>query len=82
MVWKPHESESVTKDFLVCCLSVWEAGTEFPYVITERPAEVAIGMIDARRHGTTIDLGYVLARSHWGKGFMPAAVSELSKGVL
>ena len=82
MVWKPHESESITKDFLVWCASVWEAGTELPYVITERPADVAIGMIDARRHGTTIDMGYVFARTHWGKGFMPEAISELSKVAL
>ena len=82
MIWKPHESESVTKEFLVSCAAVWDKGTAFPYVITERSAEVAIGMIDARRHGTTIDMGYVLARAHWGKGFMPEAVSELSRVVL
>ena len=82
VVWKPHESELVTKDFLVWCASAWETGATFPYVITERHSDSAIGMIVARIQGTTVDLGYVLARAHWGKEFMPEAISKLTQAVI
>jgi RimJ/RimL family protein N-acetyltransferase len=39
-------------------------------------------MIEARLHPSTVDLGYVLAREHWGKGLMAEAVSDLGKAAL
>lgn len=57
-------------------------GDRLPYVITELHSEVAIGMLEARMHGTTIDIGYVLAPSHWGKGFMPEAINLLTDTAL
>ena len=35
-------------------------------------------MLEARMQGTTVDIGYVLAPSHWGKGFMPEAIQALT----
>ena len=35
-------------------------------------------MLEARVQGATVDIGYVLARSHWGKGFMPEAIQALA----
>jgi len=36
-------------------------------------------MIDVRPHAHRADFGYVLARAHWGKGFMPEAISAVVK---
>ena len=35
-------------------------------------------MIEARNLGTTIDIGYVLAKTHWSRGFMTEALGALT----
>jgi [ribosomal protein S5]-alanine N-acetyltransferase len=82
MIWQPHASESVTQEFIASCGDAWMVGNRLPYVITEIGSNVAIGMLEARMQGTTVDIGYVLARSHWGKGFMPEAIRALTEAAL
>ena len=77
LLWRPHTSENTVREFVGICIAGWESGAKFPYVITEAPSSTAIGMIEARAKGFTVDLGYVLARSHWGKGYMPEAIAAL-----
>ena len=80
--WKPHTSEATVREFLETCVTAWRNGAPFPYVITEAGSSSAIGIIEARPQGHTVDLGYALARAHWGKGFMPEAIAALAGGAL
>ena len=78
MSWRPHDSEVQTADFLRCCLKDWASGANYPFVIesaseTGRP----IGMIDLRPRSEGAQFGYVLARAHWGKGYMSDALASL-----
>lgn len=82
MVWKPHSSEAETRTFIASCVAAWEEGYRLAYVITETGSSSAIGMIEARINGYTVDLGYVLARAHWGKGYMPEAIAALAATAL
>jgi ribosomal-protein-alanine N-acetyltransferase len=82
MTWTPHASQAATEGFMEWCVNAWTTGSCLPYVITEHGDDVAIGTIDARMLGTTIEIGYVLARQHWGKGFMPEAITALSSRAL
>jgi ribosomal-protein-alanine N-acetyltransferase len=82
MIWKPHPSESVTRDFINSCIEARKSGNRWPYVITIHGSDAAIGMIDAGAKGTTAIIGYVLSRTHWGKGFMPEAIESLTKCML
>lgn len=82
MVWRPHASESATREFIAVCMQEWTAGNRLPYVIVERGANVPIGMIEARLLGTTVEIGYVLAKAHWGKGLMPEIITALTATVL
>jgi RimJ/RimL family protein N-acetyltransferase len=82
MVWKPHSSETETRAFIASCIAAWDEGSRLAYVITEAGSSSAIGMLDARLHAFTVDLGYVLARAHWGKGYMPEAVAVLASTAL
>ncbi|MEO8444300.1 MAG: GNAT family N-acetyltransferase [Gammaproteobacteria bacterium] len=82
MDWAPHASVADTHAFIARCLIGWQAGTPLPYVITDPDAGPAIGMIEARVLGTTIDIGYVLARSRWGSGLMPEAIRVLTDACL
>jgi len=82
MIWMPHASEAATRDFVESCMAAWAADGRRPYVISERCSDPAIGMIEARLLGTTVDIGYVLARSCWGKGLMPEAIDALAATAL
>lgn len=82
MVWTPHSSAAVTRDFIVSCIDAWRSRVRLPYVITEGDSDTAIGMLEARILGTALDIGYVLARSHWGRGYMPEAIQSLTDAAL
>jgi RimJ/RimL family protein N-acetyltransferase len=82
MTWTPHADEALTRDFIESCIGAWNAGSRLPYAITERHSDVAIGTIEARLLGTAIDIGYVLAKPHWGKGLMPEAIIALADSAL
>jgi [ribosomal protein S5]-alanine N-acetyltransferase len=82
LVWQPHKSESVARDFIASCIEAWGSANRLAYVITENSSSAAIGMIEARIQGATVDMGYVLARSHWGKGIMSEAIDALAKAAL
>jgi len=71
LVWAPHSSVADTRAFLVECRASWHRRTEYAWVLVENARP--IGMISARRNGYTVELGYVLAKRHWGSGLMAEA---------
>jgi RimJ/RimL family protein N-acetyltransferase/ligand-binding SRPBCC domain-containing protein len=79
MIWAPHDSVEVTRNFIADCLEAWKGGVRLPYSITMRESQDPIGMIEARLQNTTVDIGYVLARAHWGKGLMPEAIRAIAE---
>jgi [ribosomal protein S5]-alanine N-acetyltransferase len=82
MVWVPHSSASVTKEFIASCVTAWAAGSSRAYVVTELGTAEPIGMLEARMLGSTVDIGYVLAASHWRRGLMAEAVTSLTAAAL
>jgi ribosomal-protein-alanine N-acetyltransferase len=77
LTWEPHQSVEQTRAFLQVILNGSQAAVQFPYVIELRPDGPLLGMIECRREGTMADLGCVLAKVHWGKGYMTEAVKAL-----
>jgi RimJ/RimL family protein N-acetyltransferase len=83
MVWRPHADLAETEAFIAGCIQAWGTGTRQPYVLARRKAEQQpIGMLEARVLPHTIDIGYVLARAHWGQGLMPEAIGVLTEALL
>ena len=82
MVWTPHPNVATTHEFLRHCADAWEAGVRRAYVITTLASDNAIGMLEARLQATTVDIGYVLAQSHWGQGYMPEAIQAFAAAAL
>lgn len=79
LVWRKHADIEATKQFVTYCIDQWTSGQSQPFVIQDRDTECVVGMIELRRTGHRVNLGYVLARSYWGKGCMTevcAAVIE------
>jgi len=77
LTWEPHKHLSETEASLERCSRVWEAGTNFPYVITFIKQDVPVGMIEIHLRGFILEIGYALARPEWGKGFMTEAVRKV-----
>ena len=79
MVWRPHLEVATTETFIAECIAAARAGTRLPYVLSERSApDALIGMLEARPFDHKVDLGYVLAPTAWGRGYMPEAIAVLT----
>jgi ribosomal-protein-alanine N-acetyltransferase len=79
LVWQKHADIEATRQFLAYCVAQWDSGESQPLVIEACDAQSAVGIIDLRRIGHRVNLGYVLTRSYWGSGCMSevcAAVVE------
>jgi ribosomal-protein-alanine N-acetyltransferase len=48
LTWRLHENVERTKNFLNRCLSAWEDGTAFPYVITFKEGGHLMDTIEIR----------------------------------
>ena len=77
LTWRPHQRIEQTQEFVQSCLAAWENETRFPYMITLKESDEVIGMIDPRIEGPKVGIGYVIARSHWGKGYVPEATRAI-----
>lgn len=79
MIWTPHVSVDTTREFINSCLISFNNSLSMPYLITLKPRGQAIGMLDARLSAFSANLGYVLAREHWGQGLMTEALLAFVK---
>jgi ribosomal-protein-alanine N-acetyltransferase len=82
MTWVPHRKPDTVAEFLKILDSRAKSGEEFSWVLTSRNSDRAIGMLGARVRDYKVDIGYVLGRFHWGKGYMTEAVSSLAEWML
>lgn len=82
MIWPPHRELAETERFIAGCMAVWEVGSRLAYVIADLDSGQAIGMLEARLQGSTVDIGYVLAQALWGRGLMPEAIQALAGAAL
>ena len=73
LVWLPHQSIETTEKFIALCIEQWANASAFPYVITQKSDARLVGMMDFRLHQHGANLGYVLAKEHWGRGMMTEA---------
>jgi RimJ/RimL family protein N-acetyltransferase len=73
LVWPPHRSVETTQKFISDCIERHAAGTAFPYVLTKTADDRPLGMLELKPHPHGANIGYVLAREHWGQGLMPEA---------
>src|SRR5262245_52227954 len=73
LIWHPHKDLDETLGFVKRCVLAWKDGSAYPWVITQKEDGRLIGMIEGRVRGFSMDIGYVLARTYWGRGYMPEA---------
>jgi len=74
LTWRPHKSLEETYAIRDLMAKLWQDGEAFSYAITLKGDDTIIGMIAIHPDGFKVSIGYVLARPHWGKGYMTEAV--------
>jgi RimJ/RimL family protein N-acetyltransferase len=82
MTWVPHRTSDTVAEFLEILDARADSGEEFGWVLTNGDVDRVIGMIGARIRDFKVEIGYVLGRAHWGKGYMTEAVSALAECLL
>lgn len=75
--WRAHANLEETREYVRMCLLAWDIGKAFHWVIERTEDKQVIGMVIARAGGEKWELGYVLARAHWGQGYMTEALKAL-----
>jgi RimJ/RimL family protein N-acetyltransferase len=79
--WPTHRTIEDTVDFLTYAVAAWEEGSEFVWTIQPKGFEALVGTISFGRRDHRAHLGYVIARSEWGKGYMTEAARALVEWV-
>ena len=77
MDWPKHGTVGDTVAFIDSATSRWDSGEEYTWTVTIKPDDGAIGSVACRVRGHAVDLGYVLARGHWGRGYATEAAKAL-----
>jgi [ribosomal protein S5]-alanine N-acetyltransferase len=75
--WRAHKDIEETRQYVRMCLLAWDVGKAFHWVIERLEDNQVIGMMIVRVNGEKWELGYVLARAYWGRGYMTEAVKGI-----
>ena len=71
--WRPHTSIAQTLEFLAGCEQAWQGDRRFPYIITLKGSNSAIGLFEIRLEGFKAEVGYGIGKAYWGKGYTTEA---------
>ena len=77
LTWKTDEESSQAADYIRKALRDWQEGRIFSWAICLQGSGGVVGMIDARVDGYMVNIGYVLGRAHWNKGYATEALSAV-----
>ena len=77
LVWKPHKTVQETEQFLSACKQLWRSGRDYAYAITLKENSSLIGMFGLHPMKMKVEVGYALARPHWGKGYVTEILREV-----
>jgi RimJ/RimL family protein N-acetyltransferase len=77
VTWRPYKDRSEVAPFLQSRLARWDSGEEYSWAITSPPEDRVIGMIGCRVRGHAADIGYVMSRSLWGRGYTTEAANAV-----
>jgi ribosomal-protein-alanine N-acetyltransferase len=77
LTWRPNRSVGETREFLQVSLVAWREGRSYHWTIVRKEDQELMGMINARVENHKWQIGYVLARAYWGKGYMTEALRKL-----
>jgi [ribosomal protein S5]-alanine N-acetyltransferase len=75
--WRADGSLGGAEKFVARTLANWEGGSAYAWSILLRGDGSFLGMIEARIDAYMVNLGYVIGRAHWNRGFATEAVKAV-----
>ena len=78
VIWPPYTDRSEVAPFLQSRLARWDSGEEFSWAITRTEEDRVIGMVGCRVREQAADIGYVMSRNYWNRGY----ITEAAKAVV
>jgi [ribosomal protein S5]-alanine N-acetyltransferase len=76
LTWRVHRDEAETERYLAAMEKLMAQGNRRVLALAEHAApDRPIGVFDARFDAHRMEVGFVLARAHWGRGLMTEALS-------
>ncbi|MCD4671510.1 MAG: GNAT family N-acetyltransferase [Anaerolineaceae bacterium] len=75
--WVPHASVVETQRYLQACETGWREGTAFPWALIRKADDRLIGSAELRIDQYKAEIGYLIARPLWGKGYATEAARVL-----
>jgi [ribosomal protein S5]-alanine N-acetyltransferase len=77
VTWRPYKDRSEVAPFLQSRLARWDSGEEFSWVITRPEKDRVIGVIGCRVREHAADIGYVMSRNYWNRGYTTEAANTV-----
>ena len=77
VTWRPYKDRNEVPPFLQSRLDRWDSGEEFSWVITRLNEDRVIGMIGCRVREHAADIGYVISRNYWNRGYTTEAANSV-----
>jgi len=72
--WHPHKGVQETLEFMTMLAEVPADGSRLTWAVTLKGDDTLRGMVELTVHDFKAEVGYVLARPFWGRGYMTEAV--------
>jgi len=72
-----HRALNTVEEFLRGLLLAMEQGGRYGWALTQSDSDRLIGMIEIRIQPPRAELGYVLGKAFWGRGYMAEAVRPI-----
>jgi [ribosomal protein S5]-alanine N-acetyltransferase len=82
LTWRPHEDVAITRAFLIDAAEAGLRGRRRLWAIETGDLGHLIGLIDAQLEPSRANLGWVLARAYWGRGYMSEAARIVTLALL
>jgi [ribosomal protein S5]-alanine N-acetyltransferase len=76
--WPVRTSIDGLAESLLARAARWDAGEDFYWIITRADDDRAIGGITCQITGDSAEVGFLLARQHWGKGWATEATRAVT----
>jgi RimJ/RimL family protein N-acetyltransferase len=78
LTWRPHEVLEDAQRAMRARIERLADGVEYSWTIVLADTNELVGIISAWPEGDAVELGFVLARPHWGRGLMTEAVRAVT----
>jgi len=79
LTWQPYKSVDETRDWILGLIDSYEGDENYLWAIVLKDSDTLIGSIGIKITATHFrgEIGYVIGRKYWNKGFMTEALNAI-----